>query len=100
MPMAINVDIPAMGESVTEAVLLEWLRHDGERVEAEEPMCVLETEKANVELPAPVAGVLHTLKQVGETIRVGETVARIEASTEEPRPPEVPRRPSKEAAVP
>ena len=97
--MAINVDLPAMGESVTEAVLLEWLRHDGERVEADEPMCVLETEKANVELPAPVAGVLHTLKQAGETIRVGETVARIEAATEEPRPPKVPRRPSKEAAA-
>jgi 2-oxoglutarate dehydrogenase E2 component (dihydrolipoamide succinyltransferase) len=100
MPMAINVDIPAMGESVTEAVLLEWLRHDGERVEAEEPLCLLETEKANVELPAPAAGVLRTLKQVGETIRVGETIARLEAPTAEPHPTAAPRRPTRRAAEP
>ncbi len=86
--MAINVDVPTMGESITEAVLLEWLKAEGDRVADGEPICLLETDKANVELPAPGAGVLHILKQQGETIHIGETIARLDAPTAEPRPPE------------
>jgi 2-oxoglutarate dehydrogenase E2 component (dihydrolipoamide succinyltransferase) len=86
--MATDVAVPAMGESITEAVLLEWLKADGDRVEAEEPICLLETEKANVELPASQGGVLRVLKPAGETVRIGETIARIEAiAAETPREP-------------
>jgi 2-oxoglutarate dehydrogenase E2 component (dihydrolipoamide succinyltransferase) len=85
MSMAINVDVPEMGESITEAVLLEWLKGDGDQVTDEESICLLEIDKANVELPAPGAGVLRVLRHEGETIRVGETIARIETSSAEPR---------------
>jgi len=51
--MAYEVQIPAMGESVSEVILIEWLKADGDYVERDEPICVLETDKANVDLPAP-----------------------------------------------
>ena len=76
--MAINVDIPELGESVTEAILVEWLRQDGEYVQMDEPVCLIETDKADAELPSPAAGVLKRLKQDGDTIKVGETVAEID----------------------
>ena len=76
--MAIEVGVPELGESISEVVLLEWLKAGGEYVEKGEPICVLETDKANVDLPAPEAGVLHPLKQVDEAIAVGEVIARIE----------------------
>ena len=60
--MAVEVGVPEMGESISEVVLLEWLKAGGEYVEKGEPICVLETDKANVDLPAPEAGVLHPLK--------------------------------------
>ena len=77
--MATEVVIPKLGESIAEVVLLEWLKADGERVERDQPVCVLETDKANVDLPAPVAGYLRRLKEPGQTLKVGEAVARIEA---------------------
>ena len=51
--MAVDVAIPAMGESVSEVILIEWLKGDGDYVERDEAICVLETDKANVDLPAP-----------------------------------------------
>jgi 2-oxoglutarate dehydrogenase E2 component (dihydrolipoamide succinyltransferase) len=77
--MPTEVTIPELGESIAEVVLLEWLRAEGERVERDQPICVLETDKANVDLPAPAAGYLHRLREPGQTLKVGETVARIEA---------------------
>jgi 2-oxoglutarate dehydrogenase E2 component (dihydrolipoamide succinyltransferase) len=78
--MATNVAIPAMGESITEAVLVRWLKTDGDTVRADEPICELETDKANLDLPSPASGVLHTLKPAGESVRVGETIGRIDES--------------------
>ena len=80
--MAVDVEIPEMGESVSEAILLEWLKEDGEYVERDEPICVLETDKANVDLPAPAAGILHPLKALDETLEVGDVIARIEEGEE------------------
>ena len=76
--MAVEVGVPEMGESISEVVLLEWLKAGGEYVEKGEPICVLETDKANVDLPAPEAGVLHPLKEVDASIAVGDVIARIE----------------------
>ena len=76
--MPTNVTVPGMGESVTEAVLLRWLKNDGDAVTLDEPLCELETDKANVDLPSPVAGVLRRAKEAGETVHVGETIARID----------------------
>jgi len=76
--MPTNVNVPGMGESVTEAVLLRWLKNDGDSVTTDEPLCELETDKANVDLPSPVSGVLRRAKEAGETVHVGETIARID----------------------
>jgi 2-oxoglutarate dehydrogenase E2 component (dihydrolipoamide succinyltransferase) len=76
--MALEVSIPEMGESVSEVVLLEWLKQDGEYVERDDPICLLETDKANVDLPAPAAGILRLLKEADSTLNVGETIALIE----------------------
>jgi 2-oxoglutarate dehydrogenase E2 component (dihydrolipoamide succinyltransferase) len=67
-----------MGESIAEAVILRWIKSDGDRVAVDEPLCELETDKATFDLPSPVAGSLKTLKDVGATVKVGEVVARIE----------------------
>jgi 2-oxoglutarate dehydrogenase E2 component (dihydrolipoamide succinyltransferase) len=76
--MSTNVEIPPLGESVSEAVLLRWLKNDGEPVAEGDSLAELETDKANVDLPAKTGGVLRQLKTAGETVQVGETVARID----------------------
>ena len=76
--MAVEVAVPELGESVSEVILLEWLKEEGEFVERDEPICVLETDKANVDLPAPAAVVLTHLKAVEDTLEVGAVVAQIE----------------------
>ena len=75
--MSVQVEIPSMGESVSEVILLEWLKGDGERVERDEPLCVLETDKANVELPSPASGALKHLQSTDTTLDIGAVVAEI-----------------------
>ena len=78
--MAIDVVIPALGESITEATVGEWLKKPGEAVKADEPIVSLETDKVAVEVPAPAAGVLsEQLAAVGDTVNVGAVIARLEA---------------------
>ena len=69
-----------MGESVSEVTVLEWLKGEGDFVEKDEPICVLETDKANVDLPSPASGTLQQVKQVDDTLNVGELLARIDES--------------------
>ncbi len=76
--MAYEVQIPAMGESVTEVILIEWLKADGEYVDRDEPICVLETDKANVDLPAPNEGILRHKEDIDVTLGIGSTIAVIE----------------------
>ncbi|MEW6752937.1 MAG: 2-oxoglutarate dehydrogenase complex dihydrolipoyllysine-residue succinyltransferase [Candidatus Latescibacterota bacterium] len=76
--MVVDVEIPGMGESVSEVILVEWLKEEGAWVDRDEPICVLETDKANVDLPSPAAGVLHRLKEVDASLEVGEVIARVE----------------------
>jgi len=78
--MATQVKVPPLGESVKQATLIKWHKNDGDYVEADEPLCELETEKANVDLPAQAAGVLHRLKKEGEQVNVDEVIGEIEAS--------------------
>ena len=68
--MAVDVEIPGMGESVSEVILIEWLKADGDSVERDEPICVLETDKANVDLPAPETGVLRHVKEIDATLEL------------------------------
>jgi 2-oxoglutarate dehydrogenase E2 component (dihydrolipoamide succinyltransferase) len=77
--MATKVEIPSLGESVTEAVLIRWIKQDGEAVSVDDPVCELETDKANVEIPSPTMGVLHHKVKQGATVRIGDTIAEVEA---------------------
>ena len=80
--MSVQVEIPSMGESVSEVILLEWLKSDGERVEQDEPLCVLETDKANVELPSPASGALKHLQPTDTTLAIGAVVAEIDETAQ------------------
>jgi 2-oxoglutarate dehydrogenase E2 component (dihydrolipoamide succinyltransferase) len=82
--MPVEVRIPTLGESVSEGVIVRWIKSDGATVQMDEPLLELETDKASVEIPAVGAGVLKILKAEGETVQVGDVVARIEtAATQE-----------------
>lgn len=77
--MAIELKVPSVGESVTEVVLGDWLKAEGDQVEQDEPVIELESEKATFDVPSPAAGVLSKiLKQAGETAQVGDVIAQIE----------------------
>src|SRR6186713_362244 len=77
--MATDVEVPALGESITEGTLAEWLKKPGEAVAADEPIASLETDKVSVEVPSPVAGVLtEQLVQAGDNVAVGAVIARID----------------------
>ena len=84
--MSVQVEIPSMGESVSEVILLEWLKGDGERVEQDEPLCVLETDKANVELPSPASGALKHLQSTDTTLDIGAVVAEIDETAQAAAP--------------
>ena len=77
--MATDVKVPALGESITEGTLAQWLKKPGDQVAADEPIASLETDKVTVEVPSPAAGVLaETLVKEGETVEVGAIIARID----------------------
>jgi 2-oxoglutarate dehydrogenase E2 component (dihydrolipoamide succinyltransferase) len=70
--MAEKITVPTLGESVTEATVSKWLKSKGESVTADEPIVELETDKVNVEVPAPINGVLDSIAvKEGETVNVG-----------------------------
>ena len=77
--MATDVQVPALGESITEGTLAQWLKKPGDAVAADEPIASLETDKVTVEVPSPVAGVLaEQLVKEGDTVAVGALIARID----------------------
>src|SRR4051794_40853760 len=77
--MATDVQVPALGESITEGTLAQWLKKPGEAVAMDEAIASLETDKVTVEVPSPVAGVLaEQLVKEGDTVAVGALIARID----------------------
>ena len=73
-----KIIVPTLGESVTEATVSKWLKSKGEKVLADEPIVELETDKVNVEVPAPSNGVLESISvNEGETVNVGATLGSI-----------------------
>jgi 2-oxoglutarate dehydrogenase E2 component (dihydrolipoamide succinyltransferase) len=80
----IDVKVPAVGESVQEAVLAEWFKNDGDWVAKDEPLFVIETDKVTLEITAEVAGRLRHRAAAGDTVAVGSIVALIDATGEEP----------------
>lgn len=81
--MAIQIKVPAVGESISEVTISNWLKKDGDFVKLDEIIAELESDKATFELPAQTAGVLKILKQAGETVPVGEAICEIEPSAQE-----------------
>ncbi len=76
--MKLEVKIPAVGESITEATIAEWTKKSGDFVEQDEIILVLETDKASVEVVAEKPGVLNTFIKEDETVDIGATVAEID----------------------
>jgi 2-oxoglutarate dehydrogenase E2 component (dihydrolipoamide succinyltransferase) len=86
--MAIDIKIPAVGESITEGMVSKWFKKDGESVQPEEPLFELETDKATTEIPSPAAGVLHITVREGQTVPIGSVVGQIDGEKPgERRPP-------------
>ncbi|MFJ6702766.1 MULTISPECIES: 2-oxoglutarate dehydrogenase, E2 component, dihydrolipoamide succinyltransferase [unclassified Streptomyces] len=85
--MAVSVTLPALGESVTEGTVTRWLKAEGERVEADEPLLEVSTDKVDTEIPAPASGVLASIKVAeDETVEVGAELAIIDDGTGAPAP--------------
>ncbi|HEV2780754.1 MAG TPA: 2-oxoglutarate dehydrogenase, E2 component, dihydrolipoamide succinyltransferase [Actinophytocola sp.] len=81
--MAISVQMPALGESVTEGTVTRWLKQVGDRVEVDEPLLEVSTDKVDTEIPSPAAGVLQKIvAQEDETVAVGGELAVIGDSAE------------------
>jgi 2-oxoglutarate dehydrogenase E2 component (dihydrolipoamide succinyltransferase) len=77
--MAAEIKVPSVGESITEVIVGQWLVAQGSRVEKEQPIALLETDKVNVEVPAPVSGVLSKIVVAeNATAKIGDTIGLIE----------------------
>jgi|SRR5688572_10175081 len=80
--MAVALKVPNVGESITEVEIGEWLKKNGDMVAENDPVVVIETEKATLEIPAPVSGkVTEVLKKTGEKAAVGEVIGYMESAT-------------------
>ncbi|MFJ6388862.1 2-oxoglutarate dehydrogenase, E2 component, dihydrolipoamide succinyltransferase [Streptomyces sp. NPDC091972] len=89
--MAVSVTLPALGESVTEGTVTRWLKAEGERVEADEPLLEVSTDKVDTEIPSPAAGVLASIKVAeDETVEVGAELAVIDDGTGAPAAEQAP----------
>ncbi|WP_306587884.1 biotin/lipoyl-containing protein, partial [Corynebacterium cystitidis] len=75
---ATDVEMPELGESVTEGTITTWLKEVGDEVEVDEPLLEVSTDKVDTEIPSPVAGTLvEILAEEDDTVEVGEIIARI-----------------------
>ncbi|MCF1711171.1 biotin/lipoyl-containing protein, partial [Corynebacterium argentoratense] len=89
--MAFSVEMPELGESVTEGTITRWLKKVGDTVAADEPLLEVSTDKVDTEIPSPAAGVLlRILADEDETVDVGAVIAELgeegeEAAAEEPK---------------
>jgi len=105
--MTTEIRVPALGESVTEAIVGKWFKNAGDHVEVDEPLVELETDKVTVEVPAPVAGVLgEIVVQEGATVEVGAILGAISnggavaSPAPAAKPAEAPPAPAAEAPAP
>ncbi|TGL45181.1 2-oxoglutarate dehydrogenase complex dihydrolipoyllysine-residue succinyltransferase [Leptospira perdikensis] len=77
--MAIEIKVPEMGESVTEATISAWTKKEGDAVKVDEVLAILETDKVSLEIPAPTSGVLKSIsKKVGDVVHVRDIMGTIE----------------------
>src|SRR5471030_886680 len=108
--MTIEIKVPAMGESVTEATISKWFKKEGDAVKRDEPLLELETDKVTVEVPSPADGAIESITaQQGATVQVGALLGAIaegqagaapKAAAPKPTPAPVPKAPSTTADAP
>ena len=80
--MSEKILVPVLGESITEATVSKWLKNEGEKVEADEPIVELETDKVNLEVPSPVSGVLDSINSKdGSVVEVGAILGSVSESS-------------------
>jgi 2-oxoglutarate dehydrogenase E2 component (dihydrolipoamide succinyltransferase) len=80
----IDIKVPAVGESISEVTLVKWLKQDGDYIDRDEVIAELESEKATFEVNAEKAGILKTVGKEGDTLKIGDVVARIDESAAKP----------------
>ena len=84
--MAVSVQMPALGESVTEGTVTRWLKQEGDTVEVDEPLLEVSTDKVDTEIPSPASGVLtKIIAQEDDTVEVGGELALIGEAGEAPQ---------------
>ena len=90
--MSENIVVPVLGESITEATVSKWIKKSGDKVNADEPIVELETDKVNLEVPSPISGVLSQINtKEGETVKVGALLGVVSSGGEniETKAPEI-----------
>jgi 2-oxoglutarate dehydrogenase E2 component (dihydrolipoamide succinyltransferase) len=80
----IDIKVPAVGESISEVTLVKWLKQQGQYVERDEVIAELESEKATFEVNAEKAGTLNTVGKEGDTLKIGDVLARIDETAAKP----------------
>src|SRR5579871_1790318 len=107
--MAVDVIMPQMGESIFEGTITKWLKKAGDKIERDEPLFEISTDKVDAEIPSPAAGVLKEIKvKEGQTVPIQTVVALIDSAgaaaaapaAEAPKPAAAPAAPVKPAAAP
>jgi pyruvate dehydrogenase E2 component (dihydrolipoamide acetyltransferase) len=97
--MSVSVSMPQLGESVTEGTVTRWLKKEGERVEADEPLLEVSTDKVDTEIPSPVSGILRGITVAeDETVAVGAELAVIDETAAEGDTPTAPQEGEQPAA--
>ena len=106
--MSIDIRVPTLGESVSDATIARWIKKAGDAVAADEPIVELETDKVTLEVPSPVAGKLgEIIAAEGETVEVGALLARVEegvagvkSAPKQEAPKSAPAKPADETPAP
>jgi 2-oxoglutarate dehydrogenase E2 component (dihydrolipoamide succinyltransferase) len=99
--MTIDIKVPAMGESVTEATVARWFKKEGDAVKRDEPLLELETDKVTVEVPAPADGAIESITvKAGDTVQVGALLGAIAEGKSGAAPPKPAAAPKAEAPKP
>lgn len=93
--MSLEIKVPSVGESITEVIVSQWAKKDGDYVELDEVLCELESDKATFEVPAESAGILKIRAQEGDTLEIGAVLCEIDDSKVEKK-----EAPQKAEAVP
>ena len=106
--MSIDIHVPTLGESISDATIARWIKKAGDAVAADEPIVELETDKVTLEVPSPVAGKLgEIIAAEGETVEVGALLARVEegvagvkSAPKQEAPKSAPAKPADETPAP